>query len=227
MEIPAGYFTYGRPEQHPWDSRWQSRWVDTFWISRYPITASQFQAFIDDGGYENNIWWDRLNLNSRPTHYLAEFNQPARNIDWYSACAFCNWLSNRARQKIRLPTEGEWEKAARGESDSRNYPWGNAYISGYANIDELSGGQGIYDLSTTSTVGIYPQGISPYGVEDMCGNVLEWCIENDHSHSLNFIKEKKYIRRGSSWADSYCNLTIRRPTSTPGSQMGFRVIREG
>jgi formylglycine-generating enzyme required for sulfatase activity len=89
--------------------------------------------------------------------------------------AFCRWLSNRLGYEIRLPTEAEWEKAQRDE-DGRDYPWGYGYRAGFANVDEKAAGVGPVFLEQTTAVGLYPQAASPYGVEDLAGNIWEWCL---------------------------------------------------
>ena len=99
-------------------------------------------------------------------------------MDWYEAMAFTRWLTARLRLpegSVRLPTEVEWEKAARGEKGLL-YPWGNEYRSGIANIHETEGKDGRWFLEQTTAVGMYPRGQSAFGVEDLSGTVWEWCL---------------------------------------------------
>ena len=140
-------------------------------------------------------------------------NQPVIGVSWYEACAYAAWLTEVLRkqgailqqEEIRLPTEAEWEKAARGTS-GRLWTWGNLWNSSYAN--SLEG-----RVMQPSTVGTYPQNKSPYGVEDMIGNVWEWCMDwyNENENKERSGQEVKdphgpqagsaRVVRGGSWLD--------------------------
>ena len=89
------------------------------------------------------------------------------SVAWYDALTYCDWLSGMLRRPITLPSEAQWEKAARGDHDAREYPWGDTFEPGRCNSREL-------DLQDTTPVGIFPAGASPYGALDMAGNVWEW-----------------------------------------------------
>ncbi|MGR9108232.1 MAG: formylglycine-generating enzyme family protein, partial [Gammaproteobacteria bacterium] len=112
VEIPAGPFLYGE------GSSKRTIELPTFWIAKYPITNCQYQTFIDAGGYEEARWWKDLVKPKPEASRWPQANRPKTNVDWYEAVAFCRWLSAMLELKedtIRLPTEQEWEKAARGE----------------------------------------------------------------------------------------------------------------
>lgn len=201
--------------------RGERRTEADFWITRYPITYRQFQAFLDAAdGFHNPRWWERLAAAPRDRRDAKEqwfkyWNHPRENVSWYDAVAFCLWLTAKAKEhtsllpaeldrghewRITLPTEWQWEKAARGH-DGRKYPWGgDKYKSGYANIAETVATAGPHHLHKTSAVGMYPQGISPYGVADLSGNVLEWCL-NEYSNQKRVQLEGDELRvlRGGSW----------------------------
>ncbi len=212
--------------------------LPTFCIAKYPITYKQFQAFIDDGenGYQNQKWWDGLHeeglqqQQDGPEEQFFKFwNHPRESVSWYEAMAFCVWLTAKLGYEVRLPTEQEWEKAARG-TDGRTYPWGNEYISGYANIDERERDHGPYHLRQTSAVGNYPQGVSPYGVLDMSGNVWEWTLNEYTNHAINNVNNNRSRSlRGGSW--KYASDSARaeaRLNYLPRSRryfVGFRVVR--
>ena len=125
-------------------------------------------------------WWQRLRQPQPPAirdepcepyrwrgPEAGDDNLPVVNITWYEAVAYCRWLSEATGQEFYLPSEAEWEKAARG-SDGRVYPWGNAWEPGYCNSDEAG-------IERTAPVGSFPVGAGPYGALDMAGNVWEWC----------------------------------------------------
>jgi formylglycine-generating enzyme required for sulfatase activity len=163
-----------------------------YWISRYPVTNAQFATFVaDPNGYRRDGWWTAAGLRWRgdrrgPEKYGGVFdlpNQPVVSVTWYEAVAFCAWLKARVGARhptlqIRLPTEAEWEKAARGgladnPNPGRRYPWGAT-----PDLDRLTPERANYDatgIGATSAVGAFPAGASPYGVLDLVGNVWEWC----------------------------------------------------
>ncbi|MDS4014385.1 MAG: SUMF1/EgtB/PvdO family nonheme iron enzyme [Candidatus Accumulibacter sp.] len=174
VEIPGGEFLYQKGER---------RRLETFRIARYPVTNVQYQTFIDDGGYADDRWWKDLKRPQPESSHWPQANRPRTNVNQYEAVAFTRWLSARFGYAVRLPSESEWERAARGR-DGRAYPWGETYESGRANIDETAkyfGSEhkvGEWTLEQTTAVGVYPHGASPEGVLDLSGNVWEWCLED-------------------------------------------------
>jgi formylglycine-generating enzyme required for sulfatase activity len=164
-EIPAGEFLMGTPEdeveqlvqkyksvcfRHEVPQR--RVYADTFEISKYPVTNAQFTEFVRATGHSRGVW---------PYESYDDFpDHPVAWVNLYEAQAFCQWA------RCRLPTEAEWEKAARGP-DGFRYPWGNEWEDDRCNSRESG-------LMMTTPVGQYPQGASPYGVHDMAGNVWEW-----------------------------------------------------
>jgi hypothetical protein len=221
VEIPEGKFIY---------QEGKTLSLDTFSISRYPITNAQFQAFVEDGGFDSDEWWaDIKKPAEKPNHQWTEANRPAESVSWYDAVAFCRWLSAKTGVSIQLPTEQQWEKAARG-SDGQQYPWGKEYISGSANIDETWQKNGDHNLGETSAVGIYPQSVSPYQVPDMAGNVWEWCLNQYHEPQMITPDSSDSVRvlRGGSWLffSVFCRSAYR-DLNHPydrGSVQGFRVV---
>ncbi len=203
-----------------------------YFMSRYSVTNAQYQTFIADGGYTEHwrdCWtdggweWRQNKSATEPRWAGGEFdlpNHPVVRISWYEAVAFCGWLTRRLRkcgelsaeESVRLPTETEWEKAARGE-DGREYPWGKKIDPEHANYDDTG-------LGVTSTVGCFPRGVSPYGCEEMAGNVWEWCQDRVGSYR---------VHRGGAWNDSaeLCRSAYRFRL-VPGSRvvsLGFRLLR--
>ena len=205
--------------------------LPTFDIARYPVTHRHFQAFVDAGGYADDRWWKGLakRIEAPLDAAWAEPNAPRETVSWYEAVAFCRWLGAQWGQDIRLPTEAQWERAARGVR-GRKYPWGKVYLAGCANCNEVASEvtDGVF-IGRTSAVGIYPHP-SAEGVHDLAGNVWEWCL-NEQERPLNMDDSGNASRvlRGGSWVNDTGNLRAAfRYGHAPDvrvSDFGFRVCR--
>lgn len=201
VEVPAGDFLLGRQKAR--------ERTGAFRIARYPVTNAQFQAFVSAGGYRDDRWWagSALRTDRAAAPVWAQANRPYTDVTWYEAVAFCRWLSAALGLAVRLPTELEWEKAARG-ADGREYPWGEGYRAGFANIDERSSGAGPTRLGQTTAVGLYPQGAAPCGALDLAGNVWDWCLNTfDDPEDADTDGEASRVLRGGSW---HCGRTLAR-----------------
>ena len=169
VRIPAGEFLMGSDPAQDGEAKENEQpqhlvYLDEYCIGKYPVTNAQYSIFVEAGKHRAPGHWFRGKL---PTG-LEE--HPVVDVSWNDATAFCQWLAKESGGGIRLPTEAEWEKAARG-TDGRIYSWGNQPPDGTrCNYGRNVGG-------TTTPVGQYPAGISPYGVWDMSGNVFEWCSD--------------------------------------------------
>jgi formylglycine-generating enzyme required for sulfatase activity len=238
VEIPAGEFQYG-DDKAEYAAKPQRITLPTFSISRYPVTYAQFQAFLDDAqGYGAGRWWAGLAADEderQPGEQAFKFaNHPRETVNWYEAMAFCRWLSWRwgggfdlqrvDKWVVRLPTEFEWEKAARG-TDGRLYPYKGKYDTKKSNT--------VSTIGQTSAVGIFPNGASPYGVEELSGNVWEWCLSAYDKPQFDPDKEKlatkdRRVLRGGAWYDGrMVARAVCRSLSPPGDRFnfpGFRVV---
>lgn len=206
-------------------------YLPTYYISRYPITQLQFQAFVDDSGYEDDYWWEDLLIREPDVGDVRwpNSNYPRVRASWNDAVAFCRWLSERLGYEVRLPTEEEWEKAARGTLGNI-YPWGNTYLAGYSNINEAVSGISNTFLRQPCSVGIFPHAASPYGVEDLIGNTWEWCLNQYNDPTVLTPDNERRVLRGGSWnSDRLFAHTARRRGELPGTrfnEVGFRIMCE-
>ncbi len=202
-----------------------------FDIARFPVTNRQYQAFVDAGGYADDRWWaglaERFELPAGPRWNDA--NAPRETVSWYEAVAYCRWLGQALGGEIQLPTEQQWERAARGTRGAE-YPWGEDYLAGCANCNEpLSEVAGGTRVGRTTAAGIYPHA-SVEGVHDLAGNVWEWCLnEFDQPESTRTHGAASRVLRGGSWFNNPGGL--RAALRNDGSavlryfSIGFRVCR--
>ncbi len=206
--IPGGPFLMGSPpeEGNPDEHPQRIVWLPDFAIDRFPVTNRDFSAFIEDGGYQRRElwdpegwlwahwgghrapfwWWGDPENGEVPIPAGPDFpDHPVIGVTWYEAAAYARWAGKR------LPTEAEWEKAARG-TDGRRYPWGNIFDPRCANTRE--GGSG-----TLEPVGARPAGASPYGVMDMAGNCFEWCLDWYDPRAYQLLPDKAPVMLESRW----------------------------
>ncbi len=161
LEIPAGEFWLGSENGRPNEKPLHQLFLDRFLIARAPVTNAQYHLFVQAAEYEAPKHWEE----GRPPK--GKESHPVVNVTWYDALAYCRWLSQVTGKPLTLPSEAQWEKAARGDKDKREYPWGDTFDSTRCNTHQLG-------LGDTTPVGIFPNGASPYGCLDMAGNVWEW-----------------------------------------------------
>jgi hypothetical protein len=213
VKISSGAFIY-QDDPHPP--------LPVFYIARYPVTNVQFQAFIDAGGYQNEAWWQGLHerIDTPDTPEWNEPNAPRETVSWFEAIAFCRWLSAQLGFAVTLPTEQQWERAARG-TQGLQYPWGNEFQRDLANCE--------WTIGRTSAPGLYPHAASPEGVMDLAGNVWEWCL-NEYSAPENCQLSGNSARvvRGGSWFNylDYSPSSVRfnlHPVNR-NYYLGFRVL---
>ncbi|MDC4205625.1 MAG: formylglycine-generating enzyme family protein [Candidatus Manganitrophus sp.] len=202
--------------------------VKSFYIDVYETTNAHFKSFVDAGGADPPLLW------RNGAYPPAKVNHPVVYVSWYDADAYCRWAGKR------LPTEQEWEKAARG-TDGRHFPWGTPFSFQKANTPQYWLAKGI-DVSKGSTLPVasFEEGKSPYGLYDMAGNVYEWVSDwylpypGNPFPNIHYGMKNKVLR-GGSWYDclSYgCGLSApsyNRSRFTPeikNKGFGFRCAKD-
>ncbi len=203
LPVPAGEFMMGSWEDDPDAQPIHRVYVDAFYIDKYEVTNAQYVHFLNAGGGPTGRCAGHICLDTqadtldshilyRHGRYVVEpgyQRHPVSGVSWYGARAYCQFHGKR------LPTEAEWEKAARGV-DGRAYPWGDELAP-----DKLNAGERVGD---TRPVGKYPAGVSPYGAHDLAGNVWEWVVDwydvyPGNTYTSPFFGEKYKVVRGGSW----------------------------
>ena len=249
--IPAGEFIMGtddsqaNPDQHPA----HKVYLDAFYIDKHEVTNAQFEEFILAGGYKKKKYWteagwdfiqkERFFYSSpmRETYRIdaplafgdntvsTAPDHPVIGVSWYEADAYAKWAEKR------LPTEAEWEKAARGTKKKRIYPWGNKM--GFEKLHYFP------HQEKLKPAGSFPKGASPYGVLDMAGSVWEWCAdwygENHYAQSQKKNPKgpttgESKVLRGGGWDSIRLQLRCthryaEKPTHRAYT-IGFRCVKD-
>ena len=192
VRIPAGEFTMGSDKGDEDEKPVRRIATGAFALDRFPLTNGQFRHFVDAGGYEERRYWPDQGWQWKEENNIAQPiawdypqymrpSSPVVALSFYEAQAYANWAGKR------LPTEQEWERAARGDEDAREYPWGDTYEARRANADG--------EIDGPTPVGSFPDGVSPHGCYDMAGNVWEWTA------SLYREGSSERVLRGGAWLD--------------------------
>jgi formylglycine-generating enzyme required for sulfatase activity len=229
--VPSAEFTMGSEEEDaaPNERPTSHVTVTRFYISRYLITNADYEHF------------DRSHAGKRAAG--AGDQHPVVYVSSLDAIKFCNWLSTRERRKYRLPAEAEWEYAAKG-SDNRKFPWGNQ--DGRGDLANFADKNTVFAWSDheidcgyaeSSPVGAFPLGASPFGIEDMAGNIWEWCLDYYEAYRQGPkvnprgpTAGTKRVHRGGSWKSRFSSLrTTVRGSNVPSfscNDLGFRIVCE-
>ena len=200
VEIPEGKFPMGSNHGEFKELPVHDVYLDRYWIAKYPVTVAQFRSFVESGDYMTDnergegCWIEadgiiRYDLDWRHPNVNQDSNHPVICVSWNDAMAYADWFSRTNNVKASLPTEAQWEKAARG-TDQRKWPWGdeppdgtraNFADSNYLQVfgpDQRNPDGTIDDgYPQTSPVNTYDKGQSPYGVFDMAGNTIDWIYD--------------------------------------------------
>lgn len=236
--VPAGEFTMGSPEGEGSNDEHPQRtvYLDAFYIGKYEVTNAEYKECVDAGVCKlpaTNSSYTRASYYGNPEYD----NYPVIFVSWYDAQAYCEWKG------MRLPTEAEWEKAARG-TDGRIYPWGNSAPNGsklnYCDVNcEIDWKDSSVDdgYADTAPVGSYEAGKSPYGAYGMAGNVWEWVADWYDANYYRTASERNpqgpdsgeyRVVRGGSWIHGQGNVRCAfRGGYYPDdrySDQGFRVV---
>ena len=244
--IPAGEFQMGSDdiEGDEDEQPVHTAYVQAFYMDIYEVTNAQYKEFIDaNPQWQKGRWWqmNRIKRRFHNRNYLKGWNgnnypegkgdHPV-HVSWYAAMAYAQWAGKR------LPTEAEWEKAARGGLVGKNYPWGDSIDANKANYDGIVG--------DTTPVGTYPA--NGYGLYDMTGNAFEWCLDeyrsnfyvrSPHQNPLsgvntvgwlidNFteVKTARVVRDGCDGCNPLAVRVADRGARDPADSFGFRCVRD-
>jgi len=263
VPIPGGSFVMGAQSSDPEGPNFdrvafsqegppQEKNLPAFALARFPVTVAQFAGFVDAGGYAERSPWREEGWAWRSERGVAGpgswddqreyLDRPVTQVSWYEACAFAAWLTARCQdgQTYALPNEAQWERAARGPTGGGPFPWG-------PDLTEGDGARANFDGAGpkhATSVGLFPTGTSPEGVEDLAGNVWEWCgdLFRRYGDGTPFTKKDfKFLAdedlltarvvRGGSWHDPAggCRVSCRSAGRPSGrfADVGFRLVRSG
>ncbi|HEX2227364.1 MAG TPA: formylglycine-generating enzyme family protein [Candidatus Binatia bacterium] len=218
--IPAGSFLMGCEQGQENEQPVHRVWVDAFAIGKFPVTNQEYKACVDDKAVPPPPFWSE--------RMFKQPDQPVVGVTWGEALAYCAWLSEVETRPFRLPTEAEWERAARGGVEGALYPWGDEppWERPYAGFDTASGGP--------QRVGANPS--NGFGLYDTSEGVHEWCSDHFAPDYYRTSPERnpqgpdngqRRVSRGGSWRHrvkfSRCAARSSLPPDFKYADYGFRI----
>jgi formylglycine-generating enzyme len=221
--VPAGWFEMGCDAGRDDEKPAHRVWVDAFELAAFQTPNGEYARFLQDTGSPPPALWDDPSFNHP--------EQPVVAVSWFDAVAYCDWLSRALGKKFRLPTEAEWERAARGGVDGENYPWGNCAPEELPNYASRW-------KSGPEPVGLHAP--NPYGLYNVGDNVHEWCADwydaayypvSPERNPRGPISSSRRASRGGSWRHQIkVTRTAARSSIPPElkyADYGFRVAASG
>jgi formylglycine-generating enzyme required for sulfatase activity len=218
--IPEGAFWMGSESGYENEMPRHRVWVDSFGLGRFPVTNREYRIFVKETQTPPPPFWAEA--------MFADSEQPVVGVNWHEAIAYCQWLSQRTSKKFRLPSEAEWERAARGWLLSALYPWGDEppwqrpYLG--------------YDLKTGGPQRVGANEANDFGLYDMSEGVHEWCSDYYDANYYRYAPERNPLgpsfgrrraSRGGSWRHqikfSRCAARSSLPSSFKYADYGFRL----
>jgi formylglycine-generating enzyme required for sulfatase activity len=217
VEVAAGWFWMGWEEGGPGERPRHRVWLDGFAMAHAPVTNTEYAGFLDAAEAAPPPWWDDPRF--------SDPGQPLVGVNWFEATLYCDWLSSESRGRYRLPTEAEWEKAARGGLEGARFPWGN-------------------DRPTAVGFDRPPQvtetAANPLGLRALSGVCHEWCLDWEDGMYYAVSPERnplgpphgtRRVSRGGAWRHQDPWSPVAHRSSLPPdlrySDYGFRVVRAG
>lgn len=223
VDIPAGSFWMGSEQGSGDEKPLHKVTLPQYQIARVPVTNAQYAIFVRETGHMPPGTW----AGGRPPR--GKDLHPVFDVYLFDAQKYTKWLSSVTGKQVQLPSEAEWEKAARGSQDQREYPWGDRFKSARCNTREL-------EIRSTTPVGIFLEGASPYGVLDMSGNVWEWTRSTYRDYPFDPKDGRDDLAKGSFFrvlrgGTCFLNARLARCASRYGNfpsggedYLGFRVV---
>ena len=217
--IPGGWFLMGAMEGQENERPCHRVWVDPFGMGRFPVSNHEYKKFIEATQKQPPpFFFD-------PTY--SDPDQPVVGVSWEDAVAYCAWLSDQTKAIFRLPTEAEWERAARGGLESATYPWGDeSPAATFVGCDPETGGPAKIGANA-------PNGFGLYGMSE---NVHEWCADWYDYKYYSYSPERnprgaalgeRRVSRGGSWRHriqySRCAARSSLPAGFQYADYGFRI----
>lgn len=239
--VAGGPFIMGS-RFHPREAPRREITIPEFEIAHAPVMVKQYAAFIEAKGYEERPWWSQAGWAWRTGALLSwgrenrtfpqdwknqesRFDHPVTGVTFYEAEAYCRWLSAQKGKHVSLPTEEQWEKAARGD-DGRPFPWGEEWKLGLCNTIET-------DMNHTTPTASTPGDVSPSGAVDMAGNAQEWTASVYQPVEGDVLVAEQDVRvvRGGSYNDTAFAARVSYRRGYPAGYffpfLGFRIVVAG